>query len=122
MCSLTASTGALQTVHSPLVAMKVSSSSDIPKAEGADEQSLKDDGLPNKISRISYGIRRIFGSYVSSTDQPRSVRLNSATVRAQACFAAGSSKRGVVSLLKPCCVPGYFTASNFAPAAFSAAS
>ena len=34
------------------------------------------------------------------------VRLNNATVRPQANFAAASSKRGVVSLLKPCCVPG----------------
>ena len=48
--------------------------------------------------------------------------LNSANVRCQAALAALSSKRGVVSLLKPCCVPGYFTASNFTLAAFSAAS
>ncbi len=37
----------------------------------------------------------------------RKVRLNSATVRSHASFAAPGSKRGVVSLLKPCWVPGY---------------
>ena len=36
--------------------------------------------------------------------------------------AAPASKRGVVSLLKPCCVPGYLNASKRLPAAFSAAS
>ena len=39
--------------------------------------------------------------------QPRKVRLNKAKVRPQASFACASSKRGVVSLLKPWYVPGY---------------
>ena len=38
--------------------------------------------------------------------QPRNVRLNNASVAPHASFAAFSSNRGVVSLLKPCCVPG----------------
>ena len=35
------------------------------------------------------------------------LRLKNATVRSQASLAAAASKRGVVSLLKPCWVPGY---------------
>ena len=39
-------------------------------------------------------------------DYARNVRLNKAKVRPQANFAAASSNRGVVSLMKPCSVPG----------------
>ena len=49
--------------------------------------------------------RRI-ASFVSRRAQPRSVRLKKASVRCQAWPAAPASKRGVESLLKPCCVPG----------------
>ena len=38
------------------------------------------------------------------------MRSNSARVRSQDIFAAEASWRGVVSLSKPCCVPGYLTA------------
>ncbi len=43
-----------------------------------------------------------------------------ATVRSHASLAAAASKRGVVSLLKPCCVPAYKCRSYFTPAALSA--
>ena len=52
----------------------------------------------------------------------RSARLNKASVRPQACCAAAASKRGVVSLLKPCCLPAYPKAPCLTPAVLRAAS
>lgn len=40
-------------------------------------------------------------------DHPLRCLLKKATVRSQASLAAAASYRGVVSLLNPCCVPGY---------------
>jgi len=48
--------------------------------------------------------------------------LKNGTVRCHACPAAAASKRGAVSLFKPCCVPGYLKASKRLPLAFSAVS
>ena len=58
---------------------------------------------------------------VASANQRR-VLSNNAKVRAQANCAAAASKRGVVSLLKPCCVPAYLKAACLTPALFSATS
>src|SRR5204862_4788177 len=52
----------------------------------------------------------------------RKFALKCASVRSQASLAAAASYRGVVSLLKPCCVPGYTWRWCFTLAALSAVS
>lgn len=49
--------------------------------------------------------RAIGGANAHASGQ-LNVALNTANVLSQANCAAAGSKRGVVSLLKPCCVPG----------------
>ena len=66
----------------------------------------KNRGWPSSRARRLGPIRRWL-RLRGSTIQPRNVRLNKAKVRPQATFACASSKRGVVSLLKPWYVPGY---------------
>ena len=63
-------------------------------------------GLPTARSGRSFDRLRTIGAARARGAQTRNVRLNNAKVRPHATFACASSKRGVVSLLKPCCVPG----------------
>ena len=59
---------------------------------------------------------------VPSPAQLRKFLLKKSTVRCHASFAAFSSYLGVVSVLKPCCVPAYLNISYFTPAAFNTVS
>ena len=69
--------------------------------QAQDERDLMRSPVLRYLRTNGFGLR-----YLSPNGHARNARLNKAKVRPHASFAAASSNRGVVSLLKPCSVPG----------------
>ena len=88
-------------VRSELAARKPTSGNDAKRAAvGAMPDSARRRGAAGWPIALCARVRAGQLSYA------RNVRLNKASVLPQATFACASSNLGVVSLLKPCCVPG----------------
>ncbi len=80
-------------------------SHELPLAQ-APEAYVNFDQRKDGWTKVVLQARGLTARGAAPSAQPRSVLLKKATVRCQARAAAPASKRGVVSLLKPCCVPG----------------
>ena len=62
--------------------------------------------IPQPMRQAETTAAPAVGMEVGSCSAYRRCLLKWASVRSHASLAAAASKRGVVSLLKPCCVPG----------------